>query len=43
MTGVQTCALPILTVSTPAGKALVVDNDTDELVILCDWCDGFGK
>lgn len=21
----------------------VVDDDTSELVILCDWCDGFGK
>jgi hypothetical protein len=32
-----------LTVSTPVGKALIIDNDTDELVILCDWCDGYGK
>ena len=22
---------------------VVVDDDTNELVILCDWCDGFGK
>jgi hypothetical protein len=21
---------------------LIVDNETDELVILCDWCDGKG-
>ena len=23
--------------------ALIVDEHTNELVILCDWCDGFGK
>ena len=22
---------------------VVVDDETEELVILCDWCDGFGK
>jgi len=22
---------------------LLIDEDTRELVILCDWCDGFGK
>ena len=21
----------------------IVDEDTRELVILCDWCDGYGK
>ena len=21
----------------------IVDDDTRELVILCDWCDGYGK
>lgn len=21
----------------------VIDDDTRELVILCDWCDGYGK
>ena len=23
--------------------ALIVDEETHELVILCDWCDGSGK
>ena len=32
-----------LTVNTPNGKALIVDEETHELVILCDWCDGSGK
>ena len=22
---------------------VIIDDDTKELVILCDWCDGFGK
>lgn len=23
--------------------APVIDEDTHELVIMCDWCDGYGK
>ena len=25
------------------GGGVIIDDDTKELVILCDWCDGFGK